>query len=236
MRPSKLALLATTMITSLLTLLPATAARADMVVIKASGPGVTLGQVVPVGAALTLPANSRATLVASDGRSVSLKGPFSGVVEEAKAAGGEHKTISTLAALLAANGTDSSSLLALRDGSSQRSPYSIDPEAKVHCQVSFEQPVLERDMGSSKDNLTISAATGAKASLVWPDFETTLNWPKSVPLQDGDYVIRLASMSVPLPLIVHAVPADVKGLPAIAAWMSEHGCAKQAIRVLTGIR
>jgi len=215
--------------------LAATTASADMVVVKATGPGLKAGQVVATGVSVSLPAASKAVLLTKDGRTVSLAGPFEGPVPEPAAAGGDDKTVTALSRLLTASAADSSALGVTRAGDFS-SPYTITVKGGPHCQVASEKPRFQREIGSPEEHLTITTASGASQTLTWPEDEAELGWPASIPFAAGTYSLRLDTQPKPGLLTVELIPADVKGPASVAVWMADHGCSSQALKLLASLR
>ena len=215
--------------------LVAGAASADMVVVKASGPGLKPGQVVPTGTSITLPAASKAVLLTRDGRTVSLSGPFDGPISDpAATAGGDDKTVTALSRLLTAGAADSSALGVTR-AADFSSPYAITMGGGSHCQVASEKPRFRREMGSPEEHLTVTAASGTSETQTWPEDEAELGWPAKIPFAAGTYTLHLDTQLKPEALTVRLIPADVKGPAAIAVWMADHGCTAQALQLLAGL-
>ena len=216
-------------------------AAADMVVVQAKGPGLKPGQVVATGAVVTLPAASRAMLLSRDGRTVALAGPFSGPVSEPGGgeAGGDAKTVTVLSRLLTSGGADSSALGVTR-AADFGSPYAIALAGGAagvnHCQVAGEAARFEREIGSPEERLTVTAPGGASETLVWAEDEAAVDWPAKLPLAAGTYGLQRGAQAKPATLTIQLVPAEIKGLTALAVWMAEHGCPAQAKKLLAGLR
>ncbi len=212
------------------------AALADTVVIRATGPGLKRGQIIPTGAVVALPRDSGALLLAPDGRTTQLKGPYSGSIAESEAAQrADANTATVLSRLLTASTRDTSAL-----GGTRRvdlaSPYAIALTGGNHCQIAAERPRFERDSPRPKTAVTITAASGASASLVWPEDASELGWPATVPFAAGSYSVSLDTMATPIGITVWMVPAAIKNPAALAQWMAEHNCTTQAMRLLTALR
>ncbi len=218
--------------------LTAGAASADMVVVRVKG-GTSLkpGQVVATGAAVTLPADSHAVFLSRDGRTVTLAGPYSGMVAEPAGGspGGDPKTVSVLSRLITASNADSSALGVTRAGMFS-SPYAIAMSGGPHCQVPSEKVRFERELGSPEERITILSAGGAGAKSVWAEGEALLDWPAKLPFAEGDYTIGSNDRPKPVKLTVKLVPAEIKTPGAIAIWMAEHDCTNQASRLLAELR
>ncbi len=216
--------------------LAAVDARADMVVLRAKGPGLVPGQVVSTGASIVLPAGSRAVLLAREGRTVALNGPFSGVVDEpAGGLGGDAKTVSVLSRLLSPSAADSSALGGTRLVD-VASPYAIAITGGIHCQVAGEKPRFEREGVRPKLRLTVTSSSGAHVSQNWGEDVSELAWPPKLPFTAGTYRLGFGSQHREVDLTVVMVPAQIKDPIALAVWMAEHDCSAQASRLLAGLR
>ena len=214
------------------------AASADMVVVRVKGgAGLKPGQVIASGASVALPADSHAVLLSRDGRTVTLTGPYSGAVSEPEGSGaaGDAKSVTVLSRLVTASNSDSSALGVTRAGMFS-SPYAISMAGGVHCQVAGEKVRFERELGSPEERVTVVAASGLSAKLVWAEGEALLDWPEKVPFAEGHYSIGSSDRPKPVKLTVKLVPAAIKLPGAIAIWMADHQCSTQASQILAGLR
>jgi hypothetical protein len=209
-------------------------ASADMVVIRASGPGLKTGAVVASGAGVTLPAGSSATLLAQDGRSVKISGPYQGVPDQGS--GGDAKVVTALSRLLTTGGGDSHSLGVTR-GTDVFESHAVNPGGGVYCARANRAAVFQRGMSITATRLVITSANGAVTEVKWPESATEVPWPQEQPLRDGaTYLIEQEGKPKPGKLMVRRVPGDVEGEAAVAAWMAENGCSRQAMAVLKSIK
>jgi len=211
-------------------------ALADMVVVRSSGGALSPGQTVAAGAAVTLPAGESATLLDQDGRTVTLTGPFSGVVGAADAPQGDPKVVTALSRLLSAAAADTSSLGIAR-GAALRDPYAIDLRGGAHCQSADRRPFFSRTATvGAGSRLTITAAVGSESTVIWRDAGRDAAWPaEDLPPLDGVYLLRLDDQPTPVRLVFRRIPAEVQGAAAVAAWMADHGCAGQALALLNAL-
>ena len=98
---------------------PATALASNLIVLETRGSGYKVGQAIPSDGAVKLGENERLILIASDGRTVALRGPFSG--PPIKAAAGQSDPKLALAALIATRSARASVVGVSRSGE-QRPP------------------------------------------------------------------------------------------------------------------
>ena len=211
-------------------------ASASMVVVQARGPGLTPGQVVAGGTTVTLPAGSRAVLLSQDGRTVTLSGPFSGAVpDSAGGQAGDEKAVTVLSRLMTASSSDSSALGVTR-AADFGSPYAISVNGGPHCQVPGEKVRFEREVGSPEEYLTVTAVSGTKDTLTWPEDEAVLDWPAKVPFTEGAFTLNSDGLPKQATVKVQLIPAEIKGVVPLAVWMTEHGCQAQAKKLLTTLK
>ena len=217
--------------------LAAGSAWADMVVVRSNSPSLKPGQVVASGASITLLAASKVMLLTRDGRTLALKGPFSGPVAEPVGAmdGGDAKTVSVISRLLIASNADTSSFGGIR-AMELGSPYAMSTDGGIHCQVAGEKPWFEREISNLQEHVTITTASGAKETVTWADGKFALDWPAKLPFAAGTYKIRLDAKPKPVSLTIQLVPAEIKGAIPITVWMAEHNCSAQAIRLLSSLQ
>jgi len=208
-------------------------ARADMVVIRASGPGLKSGQVIPSGSPVSLPGGSSAVLLAQDGRNVSLKGPYQGVPDTSS--GGDGKVVTALSRLLTTGGGDTASLGVTR-GTDIFDPHAVNPAGGLYCATSRRPAVFQRGMSITTTKITITSAAGSVAVVKWPESQPEIAWPQDMPMRDGvTYQLLQDGKPNPTKLLIRRVPGDVEGDAETAAWMAENGCSRQALAILHSI-
>ncbi|MEI6557849.1 MAG: hypothetical protein WCO00_05525 [Rhodospirillaceae bacterium] len=219
-------------ITILTGVLPAPAARADLVVIRGSGGAPETGRVLAAGAALTLPAGASVTLLGQDGRILTLAGPYNGNPETGGGGKGtETAALAAVARLLTAGGADSGTLGVSRGGS-DRNPYAIDHRGGLHCQAADRAPVFARQGAGHEARLRITSAAGNEAEAVFAEGAGSAPWPAGLLFDDGAYALRTEGQTTPARLTVRRAPAEARDVVALTAWMAVHGCAAQARAIL----
>jgi len=71
----------------------------------------------------------------------------------------------------------------------------------------------------------------------WPADAHVLGWPKEVGLADGArYLLRLKGSRATRKFTLHLVPGDLPTDAHKAAWMADHGCERQARRLIARLR
>jgi hypothetical protein len=206
---------------------------ADLVVIEARGVPLQQGQTIDGTQVLKLEAGQKLSLIAQDGNTIRLRGPYEG----APAPEGTAETGNVVTALLnlgkqteAVSGT----LGVVRAGSDERvapDPRFMDITRPGHrCLFAEGQPVLwwpDRGTGSAK--LEISPADRSwQARTTWPSDSDRLAMPTNLPLRDGQtYLIEIGNASAAV--TIHVIPASLPAAPVREAWMLEKGCFGQAV-------
>ena len=210
----------------------AVAQAGEMVVLESDLFGLVPGDVVDGTQVLEVPDGKRLTLMAQTGEMVELKGPYSGAPEPGASEGGN--VVSTIAELLLYEGSDESSLGAIRAsvGASMSDPWLIDVSQEgPHCYRAGATVVMSRRSPDLFSQIRIS--DGKKAAKTgWPEGEAMLGWPPPIaPADGGNYRITLDGTRQ-VPLSLHAVPESLASVGAQAAWMVKVGCRVQALKLL----
>ena len=221
-----------------LLLIAGQAAAQDLVVIASSASGIKAGQMIKSGAALDVPAGANVTLVSQSGKTITLKGPFSGVPGGGGGGGGDKSLVASLSKLMSASGSKSAALGTMRSGVAKEpdTPWAVDVgRSGTHC-VSAGGPVtLWRGDAAKSSSIRIKNMTaGAKATVTWPAGAKTLDWPAQTTLADGNtYLLRIKGKKSATKITLHLVPAELPSAPHKAVWMAEKGCVKQAKHLLS---
>lgn len=222
-------------------------AQAQQLVVIASGaPSLKPGQVVKSGTAIEIPAGASVTLVSETGKTVTLKGPFSGPAKAGGQGGGkggaDDKLIASLSGLLSGSGKETGSLGAMRAVAPLKPPsdaWVINTGKSGDFCVQAKGPVmLWRGKAAKARILTLKNLTDkSKSKAEWPAGSATLEWPSKVTLADGArYLLRMKGSRAARKLKLHLVPGDLPSDAHRAAWMARNGCEKQARRLLAGLR
>jgi len=222
-------------------------AQAQQWVVIASGaPSLKPGQVVKSGTAIEIPAGASVTLVSETGKTVTLKGPFSGPAKAGGQGGGkgsgDDKLIASLSGLLSGSGKETGFLGAMRAVTPPKPPsdaWVIDTGKSGDVCVQAKGPVmLWREKAARARILTLKNLTDkSRSKAEWPAGSATLEWPSKVTLTDGArYLLRMKGSRAARKLKLHLVPGGLASDAHRAVWMARNGCEKQAMRLLAGLR
>jgi hypothetical protein len=223
-----------------LSALPASAA--EFVVVAGGAPGLMPGQVVQSGATLEIPAGASVTLVSESGKTLTLKGPYSGPAGTGAAGGGNPGPglIKALSGLLTVSGRETASLGAMRgvQPSPPPDPWVVDiARSGDHC-VPAKDPVRLWRAKKDKARILFLKNLGDKSKSVtdWPAGSSALAWPAEVTLGDGGRYLLGLKGSQARRFNLHLVPAGLPTDAHRAAWMAKKGCVIQAKQLLTKLR
>ncbi|MAF94542.1 MAG: hypothetical protein CMM60_02130 [Rhodospirillaceae bacterium] len=226
----------------------------QLVVITSGAPSLKPGQVVKSGTAIEIPAGASVTLVSETGKTVTLKGPFSGPAKAGGQGGGQGdgqgdgkgggdaKLIASLSGLLSGSGKETGSLGAMRAAAPPKPPsdaWVIDTGKSGDVCVQAKGPVmLWREKAAKARILTLKNLTDkSKSKAEWPAGSATLEWPSKVTIADGArYLLRMKGSRAARKLKLHLVPGGLASDAHRAVWMARNGCEKQAMRLLAGLR
>ncbi len=233
-------------ISSLIGILLMTAAfsaQAQQLVVIASGaPSLKPGQVVNSGTAIEIPAGASVTLVSETGKTVTLKGPFSGPAKAGGKGGGDDKLIASLSGLLSGSGKETGSLGTMRAATPPKPPSDAwvinTGKSGVFCVQAKGPVMLWREKAAKARILTLKNLTDkSRSKAEWPAGSATLEWPSKVNLTDGArYLLRMKGSRAVRKLKLHLVPGGLASDAHRAVWMARNGCEKQALRLLAGLR
>ena len=210
----------------------ATAAAADILVVRAIGPSAKSyppGKSLPANARITLRANDQLTVL--DGKGTrTLRGPGTFTPGgPARAATG-----TTLGALTAGQPQRRARIGAVRGpGSSAPRPntiWHIDvSKSSTVCLADPNSVTLWRADSTQPVALTVTRARdGARREVMWDAGESTLLWPAEMPVADGaDYRLTWPGGTLPTTLKFKTLPGTPAGLEQMASWLIRNGCDAQ---------
>jgi hypothetical protein len=209
--------------------LSATAAAANILIVRSAGPSA---KAYPPGRALA--PNARLTLrqgdmlVLLDGRGTrTLRGPGSYVA-------GAAARVTTRSALTVNNGGRVGRVGASRRVSERpRSPsiWHVDvSQSATVCVANASNVMLWRPSATQTVRLSIAPAmTGGTPHVVtWSAGQSTLAWPNDLRIaNDSDYRLSVEGVAIPTRLRFRVLPAAPSGLEAQAAAFIQNGCQTQ---------
>lgn len=209
--------------------LSATAAAANILVVRSTGPSAKAyppGRSLAPSARVTLRQGD--TIVLLDGRGTrTVRGP-------ASFAAGAAAQLTGRGSLRSDNGGRIGRIGASRtDPEVPRSPsiWHVDVSQSATVCVAQESPVLLwRPNSAGGANLSIAPARsgGAPATIAWPAGQSTLQWPSTLRVADGaEYRLGIEGVAVPTRLRFRILPSSPAGLEAQAAAFIQNGCQAQ---------
>lgn len=217
---------------------------AELLVIGSENADIEEGAIVDAQATVRLAPGARLTLIAEDGTSITLEGPYEGPPLEGAARAPAGRTLlRALGALFAAGGgRQGSTKGATRGGpagGADLGAWLIDTGSQGDACTPNGAPVRLWRAKSERASVLKLTHKGARASadVDWPAGAATLAWPGEVPIEDGaDYLVRLKGVLVARTLTLHVVPGNLPSEAHRAAWMAERGCLSQARALLAELR
>jgi hypothetical protein len=211
------------------------------IVVAATMPGLTVGQVIDDGAAIRMPEGANALFLFSSGRTVTVKGPYEGPLD--RLSGGKEAP-NRLTGLFGADRFSQNELGAARsvDPSKGRSPGdlpAIDASVPgVWCVRAGRAPDIQRPADPAFDPAVLQpagSAPGKPTTISWTGAAATQPWPTTLPLADGTEIkVRSRDQTHTHSLVMRVVEdAGDSGLLAVA--LVHAGCRRQAETVLSSI-
>jgi hypothetical protein len=211
--------------------LSASAAAANILVVRASGPSAGAyppGKALAPNARVTLRQGD--TIVLLDGRGTrTLRGPGS-------FAAGAAAQVTTRGALTVNNNGRIGRIGASRGPNEQpRSPsiWHVDvSQSATVCVADPRSVVLWRPSATRSVNLSIAPASGGDAAaartVAWTAGQSTLAWPADLRIMnDAEYRLSVEGVPVPTRLKFRLLPAAPAGLDAQAQAFIQNGCQTQ---------
>lgn len=215
---------------------PAFAAK--MIVIEARGANLKPGMSVESTQPLSLKEGERATLIGPDGKTVALRGPFSG--PPAPKAGAAADPRQALAALVSTRNARASSIGAVRAGAGQvklPDPWLIDiSRPGPRCLREGETPIWWRPDASAEQPFTVFPLDRSwRADFRWAPGQSAMRAPKLSKLE-GTPTVIVRSDDQELAVGINVIPKDVDDDLVLASWMLEKGCIPQADALLARLQ
>lgn len=206
------------------------AALADVLVVRASGPSAKsypAGKTIADNARITLQANDSIVLLDGRGTRV-LRGPGSFTPS------GPTQASNRTASASAATPARRARIGAVRSvgAAPLRSPsiWHVDiAKSSAVCLADPNNVMLWRVDATQPETMTVTRASdNISHRLEWAAGQTTLLWPSELPIADGaDYRLSRTSAAVPTVLTFHTLPAKPGGLEEMASVLIQNGCEAQ---------
>jgi hypothetical protein len=231
--------LTTWLLGAAIALAPAAAMAAKMIVIDARAGALKPGMSVESTAALSLKEGERVTLIAPDGKTVALRGPFSGP-PASRSGGAAADPRQALAALVSTRNARASSIGAVRAGAGAvklDDPWLIDiSRPGPRCLHEGKPPIWWRPAGGPAQAFTVFPIDRSwRADFTWAAGQTQLKAPRLQKLEALTmFIVR--SDGQELAVGVNMIPKDITDELVLAAWMLEKGCIPQADALLAQLQ
>ncbi len=211
----------------------------SMVVIASSDPSIEVGVVIDGRRPISVAANASVILVSSDGRTIKLSGPYNGA-PGTSASRSDNQLVDSLSRLITKEASSPTTLAVFR-GVSKQAPadrpdiWGIDiARAGKYC-LRRDRPAMLWWAAARSGAVVTFSSTGdssRNARISWPRGKRHLVWPEELTLSDGaTYVARFWSEDNGEQLVTLLMP-DLGTDAHRAAWMAEHGCTRQALKIL----
>lgn len=212
-------------------------AAGQWVVVAAEGVSLQPGTLLDGKRPVKLAEGARLTLLAEDGKTLKLAGPYAGTPEKSGgAADARGENLTVIAGLLQGQQQSTSMLGAMRGNAARLAPAAdlIDMDSSGARCLNSDPVVLWRGNAAGSEQVTLADAQGARlASFTWPAGEARLAVPDRYFESGKSYLLQRTNR--PVALQVHKSPPLPNNPAALAAWMANNGCKAQALSVLGGL-
>lgn len=221
-----------------LALASTSAMAAKLIVIDARAGALRPGMSIESSTALTLKEGERVTLIAPDGKTVALRGPFSG--PPATRAGAAADPRQALAALVSTRNSRASSIGAVRAGAGAvklSDPWLIDiSRPGPRCLREGMAPVWWRPEATGSQPFVVFPIDRSwRADFIWEPGQSQLKAPRLQKLE-GQTTFIVRSDGQELAIGLNIIPRDIEDDLVLASWMLEKGCIPQADALLARLQ
>jgi hypothetical protein len=216
----------------LLVVLAVSASANELVVVEARGVELAPGAKVDGTKVLVLAAGQRLTLIAADGRTLKLRGPYEEAPAPGQASGSGANVGDALKNLMNQRVAGTASLGVVRAGGEAvdlPDPWVLDiGRSGARCLAGDGAPVLWGPRFAQTTELAIEPADRSWRALgQWPAGSDSFAMPARIPLADGrGYVFDIGGNAANV--TIHRMPAGFVDPLLQAAWLIEKGCDDQA--------
>jgi hypothetical protein len=216
-------------------LAPSSLLAAELLVIRSDVAELKAGAVIQSTNAVKLPAGSRVMLVAADGRTIRLAGPFAGPPEPGaeSAPSSDRRLLESLRKLFAPADDERMAIGASRGPASDVWRIEVLHEG-IYCVPENQAPVLSRATAADDALVEVEQPNGGpRTSVRFPPGQRIVPWPQELPVVDqARYRLRSARDSESSAIVLRLVPAALASDVHRAAWMADNGCTEQARRLM----
>jgi len=212
---------------------------AELVVIEARGLPMQAGQVIDDSTPLVLKEGQRITLIAANGSTLKLRGPYDQAPGSGEGGTGPG-VVDALKALIVQKESRTSDVGVVRAGAAAAKlpePWVVDVSRPGNRCVRDGDPIVFwRPASGTTANLTITPLDKSwKIATTWPSGADRLVVPPNLPVPGRPiYLIELDETQSAI--TVSSIPGAVSSDAMRAAWMIEKGCQAQAEALLAVLR
>ncbi len=214
-----------------------TAWPVNLMVLEARGAGLKSGMQIDSEHILTLKEGERITVIAPDGRSTKIKGPFSGMPLPKNTIAQDPKQ--ALAALVTTRDARTSSIGVIRAGTHTikiPEPWLIDvTRPGPRCLLEGELPVWWRPENTAAERFTVFPIDRSwRADFSWDIAQDRQAVPR-LSRFEGAHVFIIRQNETEYAIAIHVIPKIIDNSIVLASWMLEKGCIQQADRLLADL-
>jgi hypothetical protein len=209
----------------------------QLVVIASTGSELGLGAILDGAKPIELGAGAAVTLVSADGRTLKLKGPYSGPPDPSPRVDGSG-LLDALSDIVKPADKDVSTAGIMRASIyAPKDPWVIDSgRSGAQCASAGRAAPLWRAIAVGPASASLKAGA-RQAPVQWRDGSYTAPWPADIPLRDGaSYEIQFTMTKKTERLNLHLIPEGVEGDLRRAVWMHAKGCTPQARALLAQLQ
>ena len=204
---------------------------APMTVVEARGGGLRAGMRVDSAAKIQLKDGERVTIIGADGRAVTLRGVYAGVIAKG-GGGGTQNPRAALAALISTRNDRASQVGAVRAGANAAplpDPWLIDiSRPGARCIREGERPVWWRPDAAEQTPFTVYPIDRSwRADFTWVAGQDRMVAPDLAKL-DGVKTFLIAVPGQDNAISINMIPKDVTDPLVLSSWMLEKACVQQA--------
>ncbi|NCF26315.1 MAG: hypothetical protein GWP69_02970 [Gammaproteobacteria bacterium] len=220
----------------------ASSQAADLVVIASSDPSIKVGVVIDGVRPMRVAAGASVVMISSAGKTIKLSGPYSGA-PDTSASSSDRQLVDSLSRLITEEAKSPTTLAVFRGGlkplpTGRPDIWGIDIAREGNYCLRPDRPAMLWWAAARSGAVVGFASTGdnaRSARIKWPRGKRYVAWPKELTLSDGGtYVARFWSEDNGEQLHTVLMP-NLATDAHRAAWMAEHECTRQALRVLAAI-
>lgn len=217
-------------------------AESGLVVISSNYSQIERGEIVHVGQIIVLPADKSLRLISASGNVFDLQGPFEGKIE-VNSTHGNDSTLESVSRLVKNSKATDYTLATFRGGltaslEKRQDIWGVDIRKPGNYCVRSDRPVyLWWPQASPGDQVTLTDKSSSRSIVMeWPNDRKYALWPEEIGINDhstfsakSDQIIDSAEFRI------LSLPDELADEMEVVAWMSDHQCRNQAIRLLGAI-